>query len=331
MEALHMIRTSKAAFLATALLAGGAVILGGCSSAERAPSPGEGHETTGEIGLALTTGGATLNSASYAITGPGGFSKTGTIDVSHSTTLSATIGGLPSGNGFSITVSATATDGATSCLGSASFNVAAHATTTVNLHLLCHEQARTGGVTINGSLNVCSVLDAVSATPNEVIVGGSLSLSASAHDSDSAPAALSYHWSAASGSFSDPSSASPSFTCLAPGLVTVSVSASDGDPAASCADSGSVQIECSVPGAGSASPATLAVYGDAPYVTTPTDTSQTLATPAFVAAVNADPAVSLVLHVGDIHSGKQFCTEAYDRQIFGMWQSYQDPLVYIPR
>src|SRR4051794_19783806 len=64
---------------------------------------------------------------------------------------------------------------------------------------------------------------------------------------------------------------------------------------------------------GSRNPLTLAVYGDAPYGTTPTDTAQFDKTPAFIASINADPKVDLVLHVGDIHSGKQFCTEAYDR------------------
>jgi hypothetical protein len=77
-------------------------------------------------------------------------------------------------------------------------------------------------------------------------------------------------------------------------------------------------------------PSTIAVYGDAPYGTTPTDTVQTLATPAFIDAVNADPKVELVIHVGDIHSGKQFCTEAYDRTIAGLWNSFQDPLIYTP-
>ena len=66
-------------------------------------------------------------------------------------------------------------------------------------------------------------------------------------------------------------------------------------------------------GTASAKPLTVAVYGDAPYGTTPTDTAQTHATPAFIASINADPNVSLVLHVGDIHSGKQFCTQAYDQ------------------
>jgi hypothetical protein len=75
---------------------------------------------------------------------------------------------------------------------------------------------------------------------------------------------------------------------------------------------------------------TYAVYGDAPYGTSPTDTSEFLATPAFIDSVNADPDVSLVAHVGDIHSGKQFCTEAYDKSVASLWTRYDDPLVYTP-
>ncbi len=73
-----------------------------------------------------------------------------------------------------------------------------------------------------------------------------------------------------------------------------------------------------------------AVYGDAPYGTSPTDTSETDATPAFIDRVNADPSVSAVVHVGDIHSGSQHCKEAYDRQIAGLWTHFADPLVYTP-
>ncbi len=75
---------------------------------------------------------------------------------------------------------------------------------------------------------------------------------------------------------------------------------------------------------------TAAIYGDAPYGTTPTDTSETQATPAFIDKVNADPAVSLVVHVGDIHSGKEYCTAAYDQQIADLWKAFEDPLVYTP-
>lgn len=81
---------------------------------------------------------------------------------------------------------------------------------------------------------------------------------------------------------------------------------------------------------GSSRVSQLAVYGDSPYGTTPTDTAELEASPAFIDSINADPDVSLVIHVGDIHSGKQFCTEAYNRSIFELWKRFVDPLVYTP-
>jgi len=74
----------------------------------------------------------------------------------------------------------------------------------------------------------------------------------------------------------------------------------------------------------------VAVYGDAPYGTTPTDTAEFQATPAFIESVNADADVSLVVHVGDIHSGKQYCTSAYDLSIYQLWTEFQRPLIYTP-
>jgi hypothetical protein len=88
---------------------------------------------------------------------------------------------------------------------------------------------------------------------------------------------------------------------------------------------------------------TLAVYGDAPYgiqpPAGPLDLTAFQRTPAFVAAVNADSAVDLVLHVGDIHSGSERCyaTPAAnpvggvsDQGIFDLWKAFQDPVVYTP-
>ncbi len=77
-------------------------------------------------------------------------------------------------------------------------------------------------------------------------------------------------------------------------------------------------------------PLTIAVYGDAPYGSDPTDTTQFDATPAFIHSINADPDVGLVFHVGDIHSGHQYCTEAYDRGVYAMWRQFDDPMVYTP-
>ena len=82
--------------------------------------------------------------------------------------------------------------------------------------------------------------------------------------------------------------------------------------------------------AGSPNALTVAVYGDAPYGTTPTDNAEFLSTPPFIDSVNADRQVSFVAHVGDIHSGKQYCTQAYDDSIAALWRAYQKPLVYTP-
>ena len=75
---------------------------------------------------------------------------------------------------------------------------------------------------------------------------------------------------------------------------------------------------------------TMAVFGDSPYGTKPSDIAEQNATPAFVDSINADPSVRMVLHVGDIHSGKQYCTLDYDQAIFSLWTGFDDPLVYTP-
>jgi hypothetical protein len=106
----------------------------------------------------------------------------------------------------------------------------------------------------------------------------------------------------------------------------------------------------------SGSASTLAVYGDAPYGCkaptaaaapdecpanstfvpdspngpNPGDPRQILATPAFITAVNHDPKVQLILHVGDIHSGSTYCTLAYNQTILNLWAQFRDPLVYTP-
>jgi len=74
----------------------------------------------------------------------------------------------------------------------------------------------------------------------------------------------------------------------------------------------------------------IAVFGDSPYGTSPTDTAEFEATPAFIDAINADTEVSLVLNVGDIHSGKQYCTEDYNRSIYSLWTTFKSPVIYTP-
>ncbi len=228
-------------FLALGTLAVGA--FQGCST--NPPSRNGGNETVGSIGLALQLGpGQTLDTVAYTITGPNNFVKTGTLNVSHSTTVSGTIGGLPAGNNFTISLNGTTTSGGTNCLGSGTFNITAGQTTMVTVHLTCHEAPTTGSVSVNGTLNICPQIDSLSASPAEVIVGSSIALSASGHDTDASPSPLSYAWTATSGTVATATAASTSFTCTAAGPATLTLAVSDGDPAANCADHLSITVTC---------------------------------------------------------------------------------------
>lgn len=75
---------------------------------------------------------------------------------------------------------------------------------------------------------------------------------------------------------------------------------------------------------------TLAVIGDVPYGTSPTDTRQLVVHPRFIAAINADTDISLVAHIGDTHAGKQYCTQEYNQTVFEHWAAFKLPLVYTP-
>ncbi len=217
----------------------------GCSSSQEPTGSGSVNPTTaGSISLALDAGGVQFDTVAYSITGPHSFTKTGNIDVSKSGSISATIGPIPAGTGFEITLTTTSSDGTEACSGSATFNVTAHQVTSVSVHLTCHQGTRNGSVLVNGTLNVCPVIDAIAANPTEVLVGGAVGLNASAEDADSGPSPLSYQWTASSGVLSNASIATPRFTCTTPGPATLTVSVSDGDPAAGCADTQSVTVNC---------------------------------------------------------------------------------------
>lgn len=88
---------------------------------------------------------------------------------------------------------------------------------------------------------------------------------------------------------------------------------------------------CTVPSPTAAPYAfSIALIGDSPYGASPTETQEFKATPAFIAAINKDKDVSLVLHAGDIHSGRQHCTQAYNASVFALWREFKSPLIYTP-
>jgi hypothetical protein len=84
-------------------------------------------------------------------------------------------------------------------------------------------------------------------------------------------------------------------------------------------------------------PLTVAVFGDWPYSQNLLDNAHLL-----INSVDADRDVSLVIHVGDIHSGSMPCTSAgilppiptskpgWNQEIFFEFQQFRDPVVYVP-
>ena len=219
----------------------------GCSSGDSSSSAPDSAQNTGSIGLALQSGGVTLNSVGYTILG-NGFSKSGAINVANSTTISAVIGGIPAGNGYALTLSATdAGNSVVSCSGSASFNVTAGATTSTQIRLQCKTPGKTGSVMLNGTLNVCPVIDALSVAPAETTVGSSVSLVAAGSDADHQPSAVSYAWTSTGGTLSSATSANASLTCTSAGPVTVTLTVTDGD----CSDTLTQVVRCSPVSSGS--------------------------------------------------------------------------------
>jgi hypothetical protein len=113
-------------------------------NAASAASPSDEDPTTGSVGLALDIGDAHFDAFSYSIVGGQQFQKTGTIDVSNSTQLSAIIDGIPFGAGYSITLSATSSAPVSTCSGSASFAITDAMVTPVPVHIRCRQGATEG-------------------------------------------------------------------------------------------------------------------------------------------------------------------------------------------
>lgn len=96
-------------------------------------------EQSGSLTIDLNSDGhITFSSFNYAIVRPG-FAKSGSIDVSQSTRVAATIAGLPAGFGYSLTLMGTSTAPVDAqCSGSAQFDIVAGQVTPVPVSLECH-------------------------------------------------------------------------------------------------------------------------------------------------------------------------------------------------
>ncbi len=185
----------------------------------------------GTVGVSLTLpGGQTLNTVRWTITGPNGATtvvQSGTVDLHASLTLTFTVSSIPAGSNYSLAMTGTSTDGTVTCASTTSFSILAGATTSVTALLQCSGPgADAGSLNVNGQTYNCATSSGVSILPAETFVGGSVTLDGAATGLD--PSALTYAWSAPSGSFTTPSSATTNFTCTVPGPVVVTLQVSDG-------------------------------------------------------------------------------------------------------
>jgi phospholipase C len=277
----------------SAVLAGGisaGAWIGGCSTDQVEQGPPA--QNLGSVGVDLVIGaGVSINTVNYTITGPAGFSRTGSIDVTNSATVSAIISGIPFGTGYQISLKGTTVDGLGVCSGSATFDVTGATQITVPVSLSCNLQPQTGSILVNGVLNACPRIDAVGASPASTAVNGTISLSSTVVDVDHGPSALTLSWTASSGSLSGATTANPTFTCTSVGTATITLAASDGDTA--CASQQSVDVICTEPQAQTPIKHVIVLIGenrsfDHAFATYVPKTGQTISNLLSKGIINAD-------------------------------------------
>jgi alpha-tubulin suppressor-like RCC1 family protein len=167
---------------------------------------------------------------------------TGSLPASQSRPIRAPIQELPAGSGYTINVT-TGGSGAV-CTGTATFAIKAGSTSPVPVQLVCPAVAEGGA----GQGASCAVVTSVSAIPTDVDVGSSLTLTACGTNVDGSQAGVAFSWSVTggggTGSFDSATAPSPKFTCKTSGPVTIAVSTT----AANCAaSSASVSVMCTEP------------------------------------------------------------------------------------
>jgi hypothetical protein len=207
-----------------------------CSSATEAPasrpvglaSPSNTSSELGSLGMQLILpSGVSLETIQWVITSSNGSSvQSGSVSLTGSLTVAFVVANLASGNyTISLTATSTSTAGST-CSGSAKFSIAARMTSVVLDLLQCTSaNVDAGSAAVMASAYACASIGGVSVMPSETTVGGTVTFDATANGPITG--ALTYAWSAPSGSFASPNSSNTTFTCSAVGTVPVTLTVGD--------------------------------------------------------------------------------------------------------
>ncbi len=221
---------------------------GPASNPTTASNPGDGTAT---VGFALSLpGGAVVSSVTYDLLTSTGTPvvlpsapNPGTVNVSNGAAIAFQLGGVPAATGDSISLTASISGGGT-CQGSASgINVTAGGTMSVTVQMLCSlAGADSGNLFVNATTSSCGTWTSLSTTSNEVYVGESLVLTATA--TGPSPSNLGYTWTMSNpigalgataggvGAQGQDEGVGPSdpmqFMCTAPGTTTITMVVDDG-------------------------------------------------------------------------------------------------------
>lgn len=225
------------------------LMAGGCDSIDKAVHEAE---VVGEVGMAITlpNNAGSIDSIAWAITG-NGVNRSDSVAVGASHSASAQIGGIPAADGYILTLSATTPDHAVTCSGTSTFNIVAGHTSRVALNLICRDSS-VQPPTTNGHLAFsaiavelpppCATIESITASPTEVVEGGSVALNATGWVPDPQSSALVYTWSATNGF--TVTGASATFPCTVAGTYAVTLTISDAVPGCGASNS-ETQIVCS--------------------------------------------------------------------------------------
>jgi hypothetical protein len=236
----HEALTVKRLISSTLSLCSMFALVPGCGQGE-SPS-GRQQLPAGASGEALNLApGVTVSDATYRIAGPNGFSSAGSVPVGESPDVSVPVSGLPPGTGYTMDLSALASDEMTICDGRTQFTVPSGGSVTVVVHLTC--AIPVGDIRVTATTNLCPVIDSLEANPAEARIGGHMVLSVVAHDSDNGPSVITYKWSANGRALPGQTQPTLTFTCTSVGSVAVRSGVFDGDP--NCVDTLIANLVCS--------------------------------------------------------------------------------------
>jgi hypothetical protein len=185
---------------------------------------------TGALNVQIAFDTISVTEIAYTVTRSGSPQRQGQFIVDGQSRLRGVVGPLAPGADYLITLQADArwrdTGASTSCTASNAFSITAGQTTALVLMLRCGAPAPPPAAG-----NMCPVITAIRAIPSEAPLGSEVVLKVDVTDADEGPQRLRYSWSADSGAFTDAASARAGFQCTVPGIATVSLIISDGDPA----------------------------------------------------------------------------------------------------